>query len=217
MNIKQKQQYEDSLNLTLSLFKQGKSMPEIAYKRKLAVSTIENHLRRLLEDNKIVLFELLDQNKIKVIKEAVINYNSLKEIKEKLPKDISYSEIKYVQTALSRLKQKRKTAIDKAINVYIGNYCSRKCFNHPEIIKDCSHKFNVLRKSMSTVNISFREFNILMKNGNIKVCKLPYNDRMCYVSWKRLEYLTDKNTDFWDLVDADRCRTKIRKENSRVC
>ncbi len=203
MNIKQKEKHEKSLDLTLSLFKQGKSMPEIAYKRKLAFSTIESHLRRLLEDNKIKLSELLDQNKIKIIEEAAINCDSLKEIKEKLPKDIGYGEIKYLLTARGRLKQKKKTAIDKAINEYIGNYCSRKCFNHPEIIGDCSKKFDVLRKTMSTVEISFKEFNIMMKNGSIKVCKLTYDDRIRYVSWKRLEYLMNRNTDFWDLKDKE--------------
>jgi len=45
----------ESLNLTLNLFKKGLSMPEIAYKRKLAFSTIENHLRKLLEEGKMFL------------------------------------------------------------------------------------------------------------------------------------------------------------------
>jgi hypothetical protein len=203
MNLKQKQQYKESLNLTLSLFKQGKSMPEIAYKRKLAFSTIETHLRKILEYNKIKLSELLDQNKNKIIEGATINCDSLKEIKEKFPKDISYGEIKYLLTAQGRLKQKRKTAIDKAINIYMGNYCSRKCFNHPGIIGDCSKKFDVLRKSMSTLELSFKEFNILMKEGDIKFCKLTYDNRIRYVSWKRLEYLMNRNTDLLDLIEEE--------------
>lgn len=142
---------------------------------------------------------MLNKDKIKSIEEAADNCDSLKEIKEKLPDKISYGEIKYVLTALGRLKQKKKTAIDKAINIYMGNYCSRKCFNHHDIIGECSQKFDALRKSMSTVDISFKEFNDMMKNAEIKICKLDYDDRIRYVSWKRLEYLMDKNTDFWDL------------------
>lgn len=41
MNIRQKEEYEKSLNLTLQQFREGNSMPEIAYKRKLAFSTVE--------------------------------------------------------------------------------------------------------------------------------------------------------------------------------
>ena len=41
MNFWQKKEYEKSLNLTLQHFKEGNSMPEIAYKRKLAFSTVE--------------------------------------------------------------------------------------------------------------------------------------------------------------------------------
>jgi len=197
--MNQKDEYKESLNQTLNLFKQGNSMPEIAYKRKLAFSTIENHLRKLLEEKKIELTELLNKDKIKAIEEAADNCDSLKEIKEKLPDKISYGEIKYVLTVLGRLKQKKNTAIGKAINVYMGNYCSRKCFNHHDIIGECSQKFDALRKSMSTVDISFKEFNDMMKNAEIKICKLDYDDRIRYVSWKRLEYLMDKNTDFWDL------------------
>lgn len=197
--MKQKDEYKESLNQTFNLFKQGNSMPEIAYKRKLAFSTIENHLRRLLEEKKIELSELLNNNKIKAIKEAVNNCDSLKEIKEKLSDEVSYGEIKYVLTALGRFKQKKKTAIDKAIDVYMGNYCSRKCFNHADIIEDCSQKFDALRKSMCTVDISFKEFNDMIKNDEIKICKLDYDDRIRYVPWKHLEYLMDRNADLWDL------------------
>ena len=41
MNIRQREEYERSLSLTLQYFKEGNSMPEIAYKRKLAFSTVE--------------------------------------------------------------------------------------------------------------------------------------------------------------------------------
>lgn len=84
----------ESLNLTLNLFKKGLSMPEITYKRKLAFSTIENHLRKLLEEGKMELCNLLDNEKIKLIKIAVENCNSLNEMKDKLSEDITYGEIK---------------------------------------------------------------------------------------------------------------------------
>ena len=186
----------ESLNLTLNLFKKGLSMPEIAYKRKLAFSTIENHLKKLLEEGKIELCNLLDNEKIKLIKIVVENCNSLKEMKDKLSEDITYGEIKYVLTALGRFKQKRKTPIEKAINTYIGNYCLRKCFNHDEIITDCFKRFDAFKKSMSNTNISFKEFNDVIKTGEIKICKLPIDKRKSYVSWRYFEYLKNKNRIF---------------------
>lgn len=199
MNQKQKDQYRESLNLTFDLLKKGHSMPEIAYKRKLAFSTIENQLRKLLEERKIELHDLLDEEKIKLIKEVAETYESIKEIKEKLSENINYGEIKYVLAALGRFKQKKKTAMEKAINAYMGNYCFRKCFNHDNIIEDCAQMFDKLKKSMKDTNISFREFNDMMKNNQIRICKLTLEEKRRYVSWKYFEYLKDKDTDFWDL------------------
>ncbi|MFH1849453.1 MAG: helix-turn-helix domain-containing protein [archaeon] len=193
--MNQKDQHRESLNLTLNIFKKGHSVPEIAYKRKLAFSTIENHLRKLLEEGKIELHELLDEDKIKLIEAAAENCDSLKEIKERLSEDITYSEIRYELTALGR--QKKKTAIEIVINTYIGNYCFRKCFNHDDIITGCSQKFDALRKSMSATNVSFKEFNDMMKNDEIKICKLPLEEKRRYVSWRYFEYLKDR--DFWDI------------------
>lgn len=197
--MNQKNKYKESLNQTLNLFKLGNSMPEIAYKRNLAFSTIENHLRIFLEEKRIELSELLNEDKINAIKKATDNCDSLKEIKKKLLDEISYGEIRYVLTVQGKLKQKKKTVIDKIINTYMGNYCFRKCFNHLDVITDCSQKFDILRKSMKTIDISFKEFNSMMKNGKIKICKLNYDERICYVSWKYFEYLNNKNTDFWNL------------------
>jgi len=197
--MNQKEQYEESLNRTLDLFRQGNSMPEIAYKRKLAFSTIEKHLRELLEEKKIELPEVLEKNTIKAIEEVAEDCDSLRDLKEKLPEEISYSEIKSVLVASGRLKKKKRTAIDKAINIYMGNYCFRKCFNHPEIIKECSEGFDALRKSLNNVEISLKEFNGMMKNSEIMICKLPYENRIRYVSWRYFECLKKKGTDFWDL------------------
>jgi len=92
----------------------------------------------------------------------------------------------------------RKTQIESAVNTYIGNYCYRKCFNHDNILMDCFKKFEQLKKTMSNVNISRTEFNAMMKSGEIKICKLPFEKRKQYVSWKYFEKLNKQNTDFWD-------------------
>lgn len=64
--MNQKDEYKESLNQTLNLFKQGNSMPEIAYKRKLAFSTIENHLRKLLEEKKDKINRIVKQRQNQV-------------------------------------------------------------------------------------------------------------------------------------------------------
>ena len=193
----QKEEYEKSLNLTLKLLKEGNSMPEIAYKRKLAFSTIGNHLRKLVEDGRLTVDNLLDKNKIELIKKAINNSNSLKEIKSKLPHDITYAEIKYVLTSLGKLKF-RKAQIEVAINTYIGNYCYRKCFNHWDIISECGLKFDKLAKEMINAEITFKELKEMVNNDEIKICKLPLEKRKRYISWKYFEYLRLKDKDFWE-------------------
>lgn len=89
----------DTEKVTLELFKKGKSVPEIAYERKLAFSTIFEHMRRLLANSYISSSEFVEQDKINKILEArckLKKYFMLREIKEILPDDITYDEIKCV-------------------------------------------------------------------------------------------------------------------------
>ena len=89
----------DTEKVTLELFKKGKSVPEIAYERKLAFSTIFEHMRRLLANGYISSAEFVEQDKIDKILEARGKLKKdfmLREIKEILPDDITYDEIKCV-------------------------------------------------------------------------------------------------------------------------
>jgi len=38
-----------------------------------------------------------------------------------------------------------------------------------------------------------------MRDGEIKICKLPLEKRRVYVSWNYFEKLNKENNDFWDL------------------
>ncbi|MDP2907022.1 MAG: helix-turn-helix domain-containing protein [Nanoarchaeota archaeon] len=191
--------HENPLRLTLELFRQGKSVSEIAFQRKLAVSTIESHLQRLLESGEITIDELISRDKMDQIKAAISGSESLREIKDRLPDSISYGEIKYVLTIMDRFKHSsKKPAIVSAINTYIGNYCCRKCFKHPEIMKECERQLNELANKMKDTNITFSQFNAMMKDGRVLVCKLLQSQRALYVSWHNFERLKDKNMDFWD-------------------
>jgi hypothetical protein len=88
-------------------------------------------------------------------------------------------------------------------SVSLGNYCYRKCFKHRNIIEDCEAKFKKLVQEMGTIPITFQEFNSMMKDGQIKICKLPFEKRKMYVSWKRFEYYNWKDKDCWGIEDEN--------------
>lgn len=84
---------------TYRLFKSGKNAEEIAQLRGLAVSTIEDHLYRLVANGYISSSDFIPEEKIKQIMQARNKFAGqpkLREIKEPLPEDISYNDIKCV-------------------------------------------------------------------------------------------------------------------------
>ena len=89
----------DTEKATFELFKQKKSIPEIAYERKLAVSTIYEHMVNLISNNYLRSADIIPEARIVEIKNAYSTFKimpKLKEIKEILPDEISYGEIKCV-------------------------------------------------------------------------------------------------------------------------
>ncbi|MDR1882520.1 MAG: helix-turn-helix domain-containing protein [Prevotella sp.] len=89
----------DSQRLTLSLFNEGKSVEEIARERNFVVATIESHLAGFVLTGELAIERLIDESKIKymlpVLREATPQ-TPMSEIKEKLPEECSYSDIKAV-------------------------------------------------------------------------------------------------------------------------
>ena len=99
----------DTERITLELFKKGKSVPEIAYERKLAFSTVFEHMRRLVSNVHISSSEFVEEGKINKILEArgkLKKHFMLREIKEILPDDITYDEIQCVLADKSSGTQK---------------------------------------------------------------------------------------------------------------
>ncbi|MDO8537961.1 MAG: helix-turn-helix domain-containing protein [archaeon] len=192
--------HDDSLKQTLELFRRGNSISEIAYKRKLAFSTIETHIAKLVARKIIMVEELIPIERIELIKKAIPNNETtLTFIKNSLPTNISFGEIKWVLASVGKLKEvQEKPQIMKAINVYRANDCFRKCFNHRGIIKDCGKKFEELSKNLGKTEISIKEFYFLMNNGELKICKLSEKKRRAIVTWKKFEEMNAKGKDFWD-------------------
>ncbi|HEY9197597.1 MAG TPA: DNA helicase RecQ [Mucilaginibacter sp.] len=88
----------ETKNETFALYRQGKSVAEIAAARGLSPVTIEGHLSHFIESGEIDILELVPQAKIPVIKDAVESYGSemLSPLKQVLGDDYSYGEIKAV-------------------------------------------------------------------------------------------------------------------------
>lgn len=84
--------------MTLERFRQGKSVPEIAEERGLAVSTIGGHLAEFIRTGEVSVYELLPEEKIARIMplvESADNHNSTP-IKLQLGDDYSYADIRAV-------------------------------------------------------------------------------------------------------------------------
>jgi ATP-dependent DNA helicase RecQ len=89
----------DTRRVSFTLFKQGKTMAEVAEERKLSINTIESHLSYFVSSGDIEIDDLVDAPKQKAIQKTIEMFgasNGLKVLKENLPEEITYGEIKMV-------------------------------------------------------------------------------------------------------------------------
>lgn len=87
-----------SLLATLELFREGKSIAEIATVRNLAVSTVEGHLAQFVKEGKLEITQLVAEERVASILKVidVVGSESLGAIKYRLGEEYSYSEIRAV-------------------------------------------------------------------------------------------------------------------------
>jgi hypothetical protein len=88
----------DSKITTLELYRSGKTIPEVAKIRNMAVSTIEGHLGHFILSGKVSVEELVSKEKIEPIMKAIreAGSESLGLIRSKLGDGFSFSEIRTV-------------------------------------------------------------------------------------------------------------------------
>ncbi len=93
-----KSKISDTFKVTFDLYKQGKTVPEIANERGLSPTTIEGHLSRFVQTGELDVHEFVNEAKIPAIKNAVESYGSemLSPLKEVLGDAYTYGEIKAV-------------------------------------------------------------------------------------------------------------------------
>ena len=101
------QQKGDTKKLTLSLFKEGKSIAEISKERNLKPMTIEGHLSDFVRTGEVEASELIAQETIDILTPLMEKYtlkSALKPIKENIPEHYSYFDIKVMLNYLAREK-----------------------------------------------------------------------------------------------------------------
>ncbi|MGI8495686.1 MAG: DNA helicase RecQ, partial [Pyrinomonadaceae bacterium] len=94
---------KDTYQTTLEMFQSGLSVAEIAGTRELSRQTIETHLVRFIPTGEIVVSDLVDENKIEIIRKALVMFsdsNALAPVKEFLGEDYSYGEIRAVMASM---------------------------------------------------------------------------------------------------------------------
>ncbi len=91
----------DTKTISFILYKDGKTIAEIATERTLTVGTIETHLIPFIADGKVEINDLVPAQKQQLILAAAAIHGNLshKTLIENLPADISYGEIKMVLAA----------------------------------------------------------------------------------------------------------------------
>ena len=89
---------KDTAQITYEMYQRNMSITEIARERGLAVSTIYSHFTKLIPKYKLNLEEILPRERIEDILKAAETTGgaSLKAIKEQLPSDYNYGEIRLV-------------------------------------------------------------------------------------------------------------------------
>jgi ATP-dependent DNA helicase RecQ len=87
--------------LSFNLYKEGKTIPEIAKERNLSTNTIEGHLATFIASKQINIDDFVSNQKQKLIKEAIKIHGTsgTRNLKDNLPEDISYGEIRMVMAA----------------------------------------------------------------------------------------------------------------------
>ena len=92
--------------ISFALFKQGKSIDEIARERGLVESTILGHLCKFIETGEIDAAKIIDTDKIKeILKAYVAGHEKSSELKAVLSDDYSYGEIKVALAHIRSLKK----------------------------------------------------------------------------------------------------------------
>jgi len=95
---------EDTAEFTLQLLQAGKTLEQVAKERNLAVSTISNHVSKLIAKGKVSVYDFLSEEKYNQIHNKILELNirESKPVKDALGDEVSYDDIKFVRSNMGR-------------------------------------------------------------------------------------------------------------------
>jgi nucleoside-triphosphatase THEP1 len=100
----------DSVKETLTMFQKGMTLDEIAKSRGLAKGTIETHFLSLIKSGDISVGDFVASSRYEIIKEEIValGTTSVTSVKQQLPDDFGYNEIRAVMYHM-RIPETNKT------------------------------------------------------------------------------------------------------------
>jgi ATP-dependent DNA helicase RecQ len=114
--LRQISQMPLTVQQTLSLFRQGLSPQEIAERRGLTATTVFGHFADLIRRNLVQVSAIVSVEKMQKIREVIreVGTAALKPIKEKLPENFSYDEIRCVVSDEARRRAASSNGVQDA-------------------------------------------------------------------------------------------------------
>jgi uncharacterized protein YpbB len=102
LSKKVKADRKDTIDHTIGLWREGKTLEEIGAERVLSVGTIESHLVKAIESGRLPIESFVLPNELSAIEEAISAFgkDGLKAIYEGLNGQFSYGKIKAVSNQL---------------------------------------------------------------------------------------------------------------------
>lgn len=99
----------DSVRETLELFRKGMTLDEIAKERALVKGTIETHFLSLIRSRDMHINDFVSATRVDVIQREIIalETTSVTTIKQRLPDDFSFNEIRAVMHQMQRSAEKK--------------------------------------------------------------------------------------------------------------
>jgi len=87
---------------TFEMFNAGQSIAGIAKIRNLTEGTIESHLSKLIKDERISIFKLMKEARVKKIAESIKDHEdkNFTELRMQIPYTVSYGELRWVRSYL---------------------------------------------------------------------------------------------------------------------
>ena len=101
---KSKENKISTYQITYDLWLEKKSIEVIASERKLTVNTIQGHMARLIEEEKVSITDIMNSKKIKALETLFSDFEggSLSEMKEKAGDKFSFGELRIYKASLGK-------------------------------------------------------------------------------------------------------------------